>query len=146
MRTVFISSSLLLLAACGGLGSVSSPDPVTHVYLVETIGGSHEGWTSWSAAGDTSIELLASLRGRRLWVLRHELFHLLTHIEGHPNPPDCISSDIIVIAGPCPEEAAQANAAGRVVEISFPDDPGCALDAAAWWNAGLGREAVRVVP
>lgn len=136
---------LSLLASCGSGGG--APDPVTHVRLAAYLDG-HAGYSTWDDGG-SGVELLDTLSPlSREAVLRHELWHLLTRSEGHGNPPGCVScgeGGALHLPSPCPEEVEQVNAAGRVETISFPEDVGCALDAAAFWNTALGREAVVVV-
>lgn len=140
-----------LLAACGSGAGTGAEDPVTHVLLVEDLGpdpagGDLLGYSSWSEEG-SSIKLRErTSSATRLAILEHELWHQLTRIENHPNPSGCVSTlDGLSGFYPCPEEIAQVNDAARVVELSFPADPDCARDAAAWWNEALGREAVVVV-
>ena len=141
------SAMLALALSAAGCGQATL-DPVTHVLLVDELGG-ELGRAYWSEDGDTRIELISTqddffFDRRRL--LMHELWHVLTRIEEHPNDDGCVSSlrpDVLFT--PCPEEVAQVNEAGRVVRLSFPQDRNAAIDAARWWNDATGRECVIVV-
>lgn len=159
MRRLLPLIALCVLSACGSGGggaAPAGPDPLTLVSLVDSLPIGYEanfGLTEWDEDGVATISLLrGAVTDNPLWrqaLLRHEIWHLLTRRSDHPNDANamCVSAGDFLRNPPipCPEEVAQANAANRVVTISFPDDLPCAHVSAAWWNAGLGREAVLVV-
>jgi hypothetical protein len=140
---------LLLVAACGSGGGAESPaDAVT---LVALVADGPMGYARWDADG-SSIDILDcpenDIPPVRRSTLKHELWHLLTRIEGHPNPRDeCVSGSPMLpfLVSPCEAEIAEINEANRVVTISFSEDPLCASECADWWNFWLGRKAVVVV-
>jgi hypothetical protein len=149
MKTALLA--LLLLTACGSGGGVAPPaDAVTLIALTATTPDGQMGYARWDEHG-SSIGILDCPENDITFVrratLKHELWHLLTHIEDHPNPREaCISgSPIVLVPMPCADEIAQANESNRVVTIRFPEDPLCANECADWWNFWLGRDAVLVV-
>jgi hypothetical protein len=139
---------LLLVAACGG-GANAEP-PADAVTLVALVPNGPMGYARWDEDG-SSIDILDcpenDISFVRRATLKHELWHLLTRFEDHPNPREsCISgSPIVLVPVPCAEEIEQINEANRVVTIRFPEDPLCAAECADWWNFWLGRGAVVIV-
>lgn len=145
--------ALGMLVGCGG-GS-GSRDPVTHVTLVQGGIGGSDARAFWDEDGNTSIAIYEWTTTDRVGLLEHELWHLLTRDLGHPNPYGCISYVRVadyaengepVPGFPCSTELTQVFEAGRVLTVSFPEDPVCLLEAAAFWNDALGTTAVEVVP
>lgn len=154
-RTAPVLFALALLGCGGGKAPLDHTIRVVYGDLPSPL----VGHTDWDAEGHTTITLLHGVSGgAAAAVLQHEIWHAITHIDGHPNPPDCVSADPADLSAdvPCPEEAAQMPEGE--FDISFPDDPDypaadhlhglypfadTALEfACAWWNYGLGRQIV----
>lgn len=149
MRRI-IAAAFVLVAACGGGGGgpKDTYDPVTHVALTDTTYG---GRAEWGPAGSSIVIWEGTAPHFRLLTLCHEIWHIATQHEGHPNGCGCVSYEDIACPFdppplvPCPAEVEQFLVTGRVVTISFPEDPACAEAAAAFWNTAAGVEMVMVV-
>lgn len=118
---------------------------MTAVYLVDSLPDGDAARAYWDSGG-SHIEIVAVFEGEnRRALLEHELWHLLTLDRGHPNGAGCVSqSDALAeeVVAPCEDEVEQVRAGGRLVRVSFPEDRACAVDAAYFWNLGLGRVVV----
>jgi hypothetical protein len=75
-------------------------------------------------------------------LLRHEVWHALTHRSDHLADPSCAASGLFEDReAPCVEEAAIVADAAPIL-LYFPEDRGAAEDAARWWNQATGRPLV----